>query len=316
MAEQHRVDVARAEREVAVAAEAFRTPALEQPAVQQQRLTASVHPVHRPGDRPGRPQNVTVGSPSGLRLLAIQLLYLQTTSGDPMPLPRVLADLPVSAVVIDVLQGRVELVPWDATGRIEAIYTYGHPTVNGAMLDRLPDVRVISNFGVGVDHIDVAAAQARAFQSATRGRSHRRDRGPGVCLAAGGWAPPGRGRPLCARAKLSALRSVVHAWPRGPWRHAWDHRHGPHRRAGSPAGPRFRYDRALLQSAAQARAEAELPARHVSQDELLTMSDFVVLTVPLMPETHGLIGRAQLARMKPTAILVNVARGRSSTPMR
>src|SRR5260370_28123887 len=77
-----------------------------------------------------------------------------------MPLPRVLADLPVSAVVIDVLQGRVELVPWDATGRIEAIYTYGHPTVDGAMLDRLPDVRVISNFGVGVDHIDVAAATA------------------------------------------------------------------------------------------------------------------------------------------------------------
>ena len=38
-------------------------------------------------------------------------------------------------------------------------------------------------------------------------------------------------------------------------------------------------------------------------------ADYVVLTVPLTPETRGLIGRAELARMKPTAALVNVARG-------
>jgi glyoxylate reductase len=55
--------------------------------------------------------------------------------------------------------------------------------------------------------------------------------------------------------------------------------------------------------------EAALPARHVSQDELLAAADYGVLTVPLTPETHRLIGRAQLGRMKPTAILVNVSRG-------
>ena len=43
------------------------------------------------------------------------------------------------------------------------IYTYGHPTVDAALLDRLPGVRVISNFGVGVDHIDLAAAAARGI---------------------------------------------------------------------------------------------------------------------------------------------------------
>src|SRR6478735_8632737 len=80
-----------------------------------------------------------------------------------MPLPRVLADLPVSPVVLELLGGRVELLPWDSTGRIDAIYTYGHPAVDGAMMDRFAPVKVISNFGVGVDHIDVKAATARGI---------------------------------------------------------------------------------------------------------------------------------------------------------
>ena len=42
---------------------------------------------------------------------------------------------------------------------------------------------------------------------------------------------------------------------------------------------------------------------------VLKESDFLVLTVPLTPETRGLIGAKELALMKPTAILVNVARG-------
>src|SRR5689334_12957968 len=78
--------------------------------------------------------------------------------------PRVLADLPVSPVVHELLGDRVELVPWNApTGRIVAILTYGHPVVDTALLDRLPDLKVISNFGVGVDHIDVRAATLRGI---------------------------------------------------------------------------------------------------------------------------------------------------------
>jgi D-2-hydroxyacid dehydrogenase (NADP+) len=44
--------------------------------------------------------------------------------------------------------------------------------------------------------------------------------------------------------------------------------------------------------------------------QLIPRADFVVLTTALTPETTGLIGRAQLAAMKPTAFLVNVARGK------
>ncbi|HEY3384764.1 MAG TPA: D-2-hydroxyacid dehydrogenase [Vicinamibacterales bacterium] len=45
-------------------------------------------------------------------------------------------------------------------------------------------------------------------------------------------------------------------------------------------------------------------------DEVLAMSDVVVLAAPLTGDTRGLIGTAQLARMKSDAILVNVARGK------
>ena len=83
-------------------------------------------------------------------------------------LPRILADLPVSPAIAEMLKDRVELVPWSAArepgaDRIEGVYTYGHPTVDAALLDRMPAVRVVSNFGVGVDHIDVAAAAARGI---------------------------------------------------------------------------------------------------------------------------------------------------------
>ncbi|MDT7952931.1 MAG: 2-hydroxyacid dehydrogenase [Acetobacteraceae bacterium] len=55
--------------------------------------------------------------------------------------------------------------------------------------------------------------------------------------------------------------------------------------------------------------EASLGARHVPLEELLTQSDVVSLHCPLTPETAGLIDRAALERMKPSAVLINVARG-------
>src|SRR5215831_7409861 len=48
--------------------------------------------------------------------------------------------------------------------QIRGIYTYGHAVVNGLVMDRLPALQVISNFGVGVDHIDLGAATARRIQ--------------------------------------------------------------------------------------------------------------------------------------------------------
>ncbi|MGJ7494254.1 2-hydroxyacid dehydrogenase [Variovorax sp. RT4R15] len=55
--------------------------------------------------------------------------------------------------------------------------------------------------------------------------------------------------------------------------------------------------------------EAECTAGYVSKDELLRTADHVVLVVPYSPASHHTIGAAELALMKPTATLINIARG-------
>jgi glyoxylate reductase len=55
--------------------------------------------------------------------------------------------------------------------------------------------------------------------------------------------------------------------------------------------------------------EAELGAEFMSMDELLSTSDVVSINCPYSPATHHLIGADELAAMKPTAFLVNTARG-------
>ena len=60
---------------------------------------------------------------------------------------------------------------------------------------------------------------------------------------------------------------------------------------------------------ADPRQAADLGVTLVTLDELLEQSDFISLHCRLTPETRGFFGAAQLARMKPGAYLINVARG-------
>ena len=55
--------------------------------------------------------------------------------------------------------------------------------------------------------------------------------------------------------------------------------------------------------------EAECKASYVGKEDLLRTADHVVLVLPYSPESHHAIGAAELALMKPTATLVNIARG-------
>ena len=58
-----------------------------------------------------------------------------------------------------------------------------------------------------------------------------------------------------------------------------------------------------------AALEAECKAAHVSKPELLRQADHLVLVLPYSPASHHAIGAAELALMKPTATLTNIARG-------
>lgn len=227
-----------------------------------------------------------------------------------MPLPRVLADLPVSPVVTELLAGRAELVPWDSAGPVDAIYTYGHPTVDAAMLDRFAGAKVVSNFGVGVDHIDLRAAVARKIPVGNT---------PGVL--------DGATADLAFALLLAAGRRVVegdrHA--RGPAFTRYDPSFMLGREVHGRTLGVFGMGRIGRQVAMRGRgfgmsilyhnrtrndeAEIALGAKYATKDELLAAADYVVLTLPLTAETRGYIAAAELARMKPTAVLVNVARG-------
>ena len=69
--------------------------------------------------------------------------------------------------------------------------------------------------------------------------------------------------------------------------------------------------RVLYHDAARAPAalERELGVQWAEKDELLRESDFVTLHVPLLPATRHFIAAHELATMKPTAYLINAARG-------
>ena len=55
--------------------------------------------------------------------------------------------------------------------------------------------------------------------------------------------------------------------------------------------------------------EAECRAEYVGKDELLARADHLMLVLPYTQQSHHAIGAAELARMKPTATLINIARG-------
>jgi glyoxylate reductase len=229
--------------------------------------------------------------------------------------PRVLADLPVSQTIAEMLADHVDLVPWRSAQEqdsetIRAIYTYGHPAVNGELLDRVPAVRVISNFGVGVDHIDVAAAAQRGIPVGNT---------PGIL--------DGATADMAFALLLAAGRRLVEGdrYARGPNFLRYDPSYMLGReihgatlgivgmgRIGAQVARRARaFEMTVLYHNRRPRPEAAeaLGAKFVALDELLANADYVVLTVPLTAETRHLIGRAELARMKPTCIVINVARG-------
>lgn len=231
-----------------------------------------------------------------------------------MPLPRIIADGPLAPAVLELLAGQVEVLPWEVgdtgDGDVVGIYTYGHPLVNGALLDRLPGVKIISNYGVGVDHIQLEDVQVRGIPVGnTPGilDGATADMGFALLLAAG--------RRLIEGDRYARSPEFTHYDP--GYMLGREIHHATlgivgMGRIGEQIARRARgFEMRILyhNRSRKPDAEAALGAAYVSLNQLLRESDYIMLTCPLTDETRGLIGAEQFALMKPTASLVNIARG-------
>jgi glyoxylate reductase len=171
-------------------------------------------------------------------------------------------------------------------------------------------VRVISNYGVGVDHIDLAAAAARRIPVGNT---------PGIL--------DGATADMAFALLLAAGRRLVEGdrYARGPEFTVYDPgfmlgREVHHSTLGIVGLGRIGRQIARRARAFEMRvlyhnrrrdavAEAELRVEYASLDDVLGRADYIVLSVPLTDATRGLINEAALRRMQPTATLINVSRG-------
>jgi glyoxylate reductase len=171
--------------------------------------------------------------------------------------------------------------------------------VDAALLDACPRLRVISSCAVGTDNVDLEAAHRRGIPVGNT---------PGVLTDA--TADLAFALLLAAARRLPQTSAAVRNDEWGPWEPAGFLGHdvagatlgivGAGRIGGAVARRAQGFGMDVLTTTS--RGGTPLP-------DLLTRSDFVSLHVPLTPTTRHLIGRAELARMQPTAILVNTSRG-------
>jgi lactate dehydrogenase-like 2-hydroxyacid dehydrogenase len=172
--------------------------------------------------------------------------------------------------------------------------------VDAALIDAAPRLVAVSNYAVGVDNIDLAAATRRGIQVGNTPdvlTEATADLTFALLLAAARRLPEA----------LDAARRDWVTWE--PQGHLGASVHG----ATLGIVGYGRIGRAVAARAAgfemQVRRSARDGERVTGLPELLRDADFVSIHCPLTPATHHLIDRAALSQMKPTAILVNTARG-------
>jgi glyoxylate reductase len=194
----------------------------------------------------------------------------------------------------------------------DAVLTLLGDRVDAELLEAAgPQLRCVANVAVGYDNVDVEAAREREVVVTNT---------PGVLDDATA--------DLTLALILAATRRVVEGDRLVRSGRAWNW--GMHFMLGSglqgrllgivglggigrkvaqrarPFGMRIAYH---SRHPAPAEVEAELEAERMPLERLLAEADVLSLHCPLTPETHHLIGPAELAAMKPSAVLVNAARG-------
>jgi glyoxylate reductase len=183
--------------------------------------------------------------------------------------------------------------------------------IDGPLLDAAPRLKVVSNYAVGFNNIDVKAATER-----------------GVCVGNTPGVLTDATADMAFCLLISAARHVVagHAYSlSGRWK-TWEPLGHLGQdlvgrtlgvvgmgRIGHALAKRCRggWDMKVIYHDVRRNeaAEKELGARFVDLDTLLRESDFVSVHTDLNDSTRGMFNAAAFARMKPTAVLVNTARG-------
>jgi glyoxylate reductase len=171
--------------------------------------------------------------------------------------------------------------------------------IDGDLLDACPKLKTIANYGVGYDNVDVAAAAARGIAVSNT---------PDVLTDA--TADLAFALLLAAARRLPETMAVVTEGRWGTWEPAG---HLGRDLSGATLGivGAGRIGEAVARRAAGFDMEVLSNTNRggTPLPELLERSDFVSLHVPLTPATRHLVDADALRRMKPTAILVNTARG-------
>jgi glyoxylate reductase len=188
----------------------------------------------------------------------------------------------------------------------EALVAPGVP-IDDAVLDRLPALRLVANYGVGYDQVDVAACRARGVEVTNT---------PGVVDAA--TADLAFALLLTARRRLVEGDGYIRG---GRWDTSWAQPPFLGRQvSGSALGiiGLGRIGRAMARRAQgfdmrvlyHQRTRVDEPGlEYLALDDLMRECDVVSIHAPFTPETRGLVSRARLALMRDGTTLVNTARG-------
>lgn len=183
--------------------------------------------------------------------------------------------------------------------------------IDAELMDRAPNLKIVANFGVGYDNIDVPAATARGIRvSNTPGvlTDTTADLAFSLILAVARRVVEGDSRTRSGKwgpwAPFGFLGSQVTGKTLGIIGLGQIGKEVARRAKGFRMPILYNNRKSIPE-----REELELGAKYVELETLLRQSDFISIHVSLNSESRGLIGADQLALMKPTAFLVNVSRG-------
>lgn len=192
------------------------------------------------------------------------------------------------------------------------VFTTGSERIDAELLDACPQLRICANMAVGFNNFDVDAMTARGvlgtnapdvltettadFGFALLMATARRITESEHFLRAGQWTKWSFDMFAGAEVHGSTL-GILGMGRIGQ---------GIARRGAHGFGMKVVYHN---RSRLSPELEADCKARYVAKDELLRTADHLVLVLPYTPANHHSIGADELAQMKPTATLVNIARG-------